>query len=232
MRLIHRLSLLAPLASLLAAAASAQSPPPPAGTVQAMQQPSTESILCLEPSSPQAVAAAVELCVDRLVKANTQEIPGARLDVAALPENDLELLSTPDQNQFVSPPRPPGVTSWSPKAIAIQPLATTPAISESPGSSALQLPAVTILASTEVDDSASLDLVSASSLDRKLNRARVRAQQEARLRRARQAQKDLDQQCRQMHLSNLECRLKLKNQKQSPLGHTDQIAQSHRQTNR
>jgi len=228
MRLIRTLILSMLLAGLSVEAASAQSIPI---TAKATQPEDTNGPACSEPANPQALNAEVNLCIDRLVKAYVQDIPGARLDVTVSLQNDLELLPTPDENQLAPRTQPVRATSWSPQAMRTQGLATAPAFSESATSSAVHLPAVTIWASTEIEDSASLTFASASTLDRKLTRARLRTQEEAKLRQSRQLQRDLNEHCRQMHLSNIECRLKLKNQKLSAIGHTGQSARSQPQAN-
>lgn len=232
MRLILRLSLLVLLAVLVAGPTSAQSLPSPAGPAKAIQLQSTEGLSCSEPPHPQSANAEVNLCVDALVRADVQDTPGARLDVTVLPENDPELLPTPDEQQFASRAQPARATTWSPQAMRAQELATAPTFSESASSSAVYLPAVAIPASTEVDDSVSLDPAAASTLDRKLARARFRTQEESKLRQSRQLQRDLNEQCRQIHLSNLECRLKLKDQKLATVGHRAVPANSSRQNNR
>lgn len=226
MRLIRRLSLLVLLAVLVAGSTSAQSLPPPTGSAKAIQLQTTDGISCSEPPYRQSVNVEVNLCVDRLVDADAQGIPGVRLDVTVLPENDPELLATTDENQFASRPQPAGATFWGPLSIRARGLATTPALSESASSSPAPLPAVTILPSTEIEDSPSLTFASASTLDRKLTRARLRTQEEAKLRRSRQLQRDLNEQCLQMHLSDLECSLKLKSQKLSAIGQAGQSARS------
>lgn len=232
MRLIHRLSLPALLAVLVAAAALAQSVSPTTGAARAMQLQSANSTFCPEPPNPQAVSAAVNLCMDCLIRADVQDVPGVRLDQNVLPGNDPELLAIPEQNQFASRPQMAGATSWRPLAIRPQRLGATPTLSGPASSSAVQLPALAILASTEVDNSVSLDFAYASTLDRKLSRARSRKQAEEQRRQSRELQKDLGEQCRQLHLSDLECRLKLRTQKLSAIGHTDRIAKPRQQENR
>jgi hypothetical protein len=236
MRLIRRLSLLVLLAVLLAVLiagpASAQSLPPPTGLAKAIQLQSTDAISCSEPPHPQSVNAEVDLCVNALVKTDVQETPGVRLDVTVLPENDPEMLAMPDPNEFPSRAPLTRTTSWGPPAIGVQKLSTSRALSESARPPPEQFSAIAILASTEVQDNASLDLTKASELDRNLARARIRKQEEARLRQSRQLQRDLNEQCRQMHLSTLECRLKLKDQKLATVGHRAVPANSSRQANR
>jgi len=229
MRLIRR-SLLSLLAVLVAETTLAQSMPVTAGSKRPQH---ASSVACPEPSNPQAVAAEVNLCNDRLIDADVQDIPGARLDLNVVPQNDPELLAAPDENQFPSPARPPGATSWSPHATLATASIATPAVSRSTGPSVLQPSAAPALAPAEAAGNSSFDLASASTLARKLTRNRLRTQEEARLRQSRQQQKDLNQVCRQMHLSDLECRLKLKAPKLATIGHqTVTVANSPRQANR
>lgn len=228
-RLIRPLSLLVLPVVLVAGPTSAQSLPPPAGPAKAIQLQSTDGISCSAPPPPQSVNAEVNLCVDALVQADVQDTPGIRLDVTVLPENDPEVLASPYANQFTSRSPPPGATSWSQQLIRSPVLETAPA----PALPAAQLPVLpATLSAAEPGDRPSIDLASLSTQDRKLARAHIRTQEEARLRQSRQRQKDLNEQCRQMHGSNLECRLKLKSQKLATSGHRTALANSSQQANR
>jgi hypothetical protein len=232
MQLIRRLSSSVLLAGLIALAASAQSVSPTIRTAKAVQLQSIDSIFCSEPLNPQAVSAAVNLCMDRLVRADVQEIPGVRLDLNVVPANDPELLATPGQNQFASRPQLAGATLWGPQAIRARGLEAIPTVSGPDSWSAVQLPAAPILAPTEIDNSAPLDFASASTLARKLSRARSRKQVQEKQHQSRQLQKDLGDHCRQLHLSDLECRLTLKTQKLSAIGQMNRIAKPRQQENR
>ena len=229
MRLICRLSLLVLLAVLVAKSTPAQSAPPPVRPAKAIYLQTTDGISCSEPPHPQSVDTEVDLCVNALVKANVQDTPGVRLDVTVLPENDPELLASPDESQFASRPQLPDATSWSHQPIGSPVLETAPV--PAPPAAQLPVPSAT-LSAAEPGDGSSIDLASLSTPGRKLARARIRTQEEARQRQSRQLQKDLNEQCRQMHVSNLECRLKLKNQKVSAIGQAGQSATSQPQANR
>ncbi len=230
MRLIRHLSLLVLLAVLIAGTTSAQSMPPPTGSAKAIPSQSADGTSCSEPPHPQSVNADVDLCVDALVKADVQDAPGVRLDVIVLPGNDPELLASQDKNRVASRHQLPSATSWGPQRFR-QELGATPTPSESASLSPAQSPAFTIRPSPEVADNTSLDLVNVSILDRNLARARVRKQEEARLRQSRQMARDQKEQCRQINLSNLECRLQLKNQKLLPTDHTGALPMSEQPAN-
>jgi len=151
------------------------------------------------------------------------------LDVTVLPENDPELLASPDESQFASRPQLPDATSWSHQPIGSPVLETAPV----PALPAAQLPVLpATLSAAEPGDRYSIDLASLSTHDRKLARARIRTQEEARQRQSRQLQKDLNEQCRQMHGGDLECRSKLKSQKLATSGHRTALANSSWQANR
>jgi hypothetical protein len=229
MRLIRRLSLLVLLAGPVAGPASAQSLPPPTGPAKAIQLQSTDGISCSEPPYPQSVNGEVNICVDALVKADVQDTPGLRLVVTVLPENDPELLTSPYANRFTSRSPPPGATSWSQQPIGSPVLETAPV--PAPPAAQLPVPSAT-LSAAEPGDGSSIDLASLSTQDRKLARARILTQEEARQRQSRQLQKDLNEQCRQMHGGDLECRSKLKSQKLATSGHRTALANSSWQANR
>jgi len=229
MLLIRRLTLLALLAVLVAGPTSAQSLPLPARPAKAIQPQGTDGNSCSESPHPQAVSAEVSVCVDAQLQTDVQNTPGVHLDVTVLPENDPEMFAAKDQNQFASRAQPTGVTSWGPQPIAVERLETPPVPSESASSFPGQLPAIAMLPPTEVAGNTSPNLTAASTLDRKLARVRIRKQQEASLQHSRALQEGLDQLCQQMHLSTLECRLKLKNQKQSAPSYTAQTAKSYHQ---
>jgi hypothetical protein len=221
-QLIRFLSLLLLFAALTAEAVTAQSVPATPGMTAAGQQQSRSAAVCSEPSDPRAVNAEVNLCVDRLVKADVQDVPGVLLDRNVFPYNDPEMLSPPQEN--LSAPRPkvssvtswgpqPGFTSWGPRPAnvdASQPESNQP-VPEAMPSPTLQLPEPPLLDDTTVtQDQTSPASGSAAELQWKRKRARAREAEEDRRRQSREQQKRFEAQCRRLHLSNLECRLKLK----------------------
>ncbi|SRR5579875_349037 len=230
-RQLIRFLLLVLLVALLAEAAMAQNATRASGTAAARQPQALDpATVCSEPSDPRAVSADVNLCVDRLVKADVQDVPGARVDRSLFPDNDPELLSPPQGNLPAPRPKAPSLTSWGPSpsftswglqpgltlwgprpanAGALPPEADK-AVSEAPVSPAAPLPEAPLLTDTTIiPDEPSPDHDSSSVPRWKLKRAQAREEEERRRRLSRELQKRFDAQCRQLHLSDLQCRLKL-----------------------
>ncbi len=223
-QLIRFLSLLVLFAALVAEAVTAQSVPGTAAAAAVGQQRSRPTTVCSELTDPRAVNADVNLCVDRLVKADVQDVPGARVDRNVSLYNDPELLSPPQENLFAPRPKVPSVTSWGPqpgftswgpkpaKLEIPQPEPDEP-VPEATSSPTLQLSEPSLLTdATVIQNEPSPGLGPVPDTQWKLKRARAQKAEEDRRRQSHEQQKRFETHCRQLHLSDLECRLKLKSE--------------------
>jgi hypothetical protein len=221
MKPIFRLNLTL-LFGLLAGVVSAQSTLPATGVVRPMQSGDIDYSLCTLPSIPRAASAAVDRCVSRLIKADVQDMPGARVDVNLTTRHDDQTVSPLDAIQFAARPQPRVATSWGVSPTEIDAPGSTAALSigakPSPPSSLFGSSPPIITASAEGSPP---DAGSAATLNRKLTRLLVRKQEEAKLRQTREAERSLAQECQQLHLSELECKLKLREQKLAMAGSID-----------
>jgi hypothetical protein len=225
-QLIRFLSLLLLFTALASEAATAQSAARVTRGAAAARQPQVPdpASVCSEPSDPRAVNADINLCVDRLVKADVQDVPGVGLDLNVFPYNDPELLSTPQENLFAPRPKVPSFTSWVPQpgstswgprpanVEVLQPEPDEPAPEKMP-SPTVQAPGMPLLTDTTATlDELSPGLGPMPDTQWKLKRARARKAAEDKRRQSREQQKRFETHCRQLHLSDLECRLKLKSE--------------------
>lgn len=188
-----------------------------------------EQSVCPDHPNPPAVDVAVDSCIDRLVKADVEELPGARLNPAALPANDSELFATVESKQSPTRARFTSATSWAPKPTSSL-LERSPPAAEAPIPETVKLPIMPSPADTAATEpTESIDLRSDSALQIKLSHIRLQAPQERARRRSLELQKTFHQQCQTLLLSDAECRLRLQGQKVSGLRpRTDQSASSSR----
>lgn len=181
---------------------------------------SPEQSICPDHPNPPAVDVGVDACVDRSVKAAIDEPPGVRLNPAALPADDSELFGYPVTKQRAVRSRPPTATSWtgqSTKSSLASPLPEPePAALEKVTSPGIPSPAD----AAGADSTESSDLGSASALHLRLSRMQLQTRQARARRRSAALQTNLQQQCRELYLSEPECRLKLHEQKALGLSHS------------
>jgi hypothetical protein len=178
------------------------------------QPADSSNVFCLEPADTSAVNAAVDLCLDRLVKTDVQELPGTRVNLSILPADDPELLAIPVP---IQPARVPQASSWKPQTEQSGSLDRGPEL-QTDQPAALQLPPLPITGWSDNTDTNFSEL-SRSGIQQKLARATIRAQEEEQRRRWRNQQNSFHHQCSRLHMSDLECRLGLRQQHLSALSH-------------
>jgi len=169
---------------------------------------SLEESACPYHPNPPAVDVAVDACVDRLVKADVEELPGVRLNPALLPADDPELRATLQAKQPARPAQPPAATSWvvTPANAFVDTVSPAAELTASSAGPLTTVPSPAEIVATEPTDS--VDLGSVSALHLKLARARLRRQQERGRRQLVELQKRLEQQCQQLLFTNVECQSK------------------------
>ncbi len=181
---------------------------------------SSEQSICLDHPNPPAVDVGVDACIDRSVKAAVEEPPGVRLNPAALPDDDPELFGYPVMKQRAVRSRPPTATSWTGQSTKSSLESPAPG-SEPAAVQRVRSPATPSPAEEAVGDSTEpYDLGSASALHLKLSRMRLQARQARARRRSVELETSLQQQCRELYLSEPECRLTLHEQKVFGLSHS------------
>ena len=173
-----------------------------------------DNYFCRESPDGSAVKASVNLCLDRQLNADVQDVAGTRLNPNALPDDDPELLATPVAKKSNRAP-PATTSSWQPKPAQTGFLDTASQFRAS--DAFLPVPRLTITNRIEDSDSNPSDSPAPSLMQQQLARARARAQHEERRRRTREEQNSFHQQCSRLHMSDLNCRLRLRRQKLSAL---------------
>jgi len=211
---------LAFLVALVAATgAFAQDVRPDAGSSEAWQHDLATHNPCSEPSNPQVVNAGVDRCADALVKAEVQEIPGIRLDETAVPQDDPELLLSPDQQGLGSRAHVQGATSWAPKAVRPQKTLLPPLQQSSGEEFVVRLPQVNTSTGEETGEALPSEIAPLNPVRRRLARNRVQKRDATKHPHSHTSEQNPDPACRPLQLSPLECRLKLKEQKLSATNH-------------
>jgi hypothetical protein len=179
-----------------------------------------EQGICPAHPNPPAVDVGVDSCVDGSVKAAVEEPPGVRLNPDALPADDPELFGYPVMKQRAVRSRPPTATSWTGPSTK-SPLESLsrepePAALEQVTSPAIPRPAD----AAGADSTESSNLGSASALHLKLSRTQIQRRQVVARRRSAALQANRQQQCRELSLSEPECRLRLHEQKVFGVSHS------------
>ena len=133
-----------------------------------------------EHPNPPAVDVAVDSCVDRLVRADVEELPGVRLNPAALPANDSELLAPLDAKPRATRSSVPSATSWTPK-LPSSLLERPPPAAERTTPETVTLPIMPSPADTAATEpTESIDSGSVSALQAKLSHIRLQTRTGAR----------------------------------------------------
>ena len=188
---------------------------------------SAEQSVCPNHLIPPAVDAAVDSCVDRLFKADVEELAGARLNPAALPAEDPELLGTIEAGKPPARARLSAATSWGAQARG-SPETVLPAASATRETITLPVMPTPADAATELTEPA--DSGSVSALGLKLAHIRGHTPPERARHPSVESQKQRHPQCQRLHLSEAECRTRQREQRVSGLSRrTDQAASYSRQ---
>ena len=208
-------------------AALAQDAPSVSDAYDAWQPARPNNAVCSEPSAPQAVHAAVDRCVDSLVRSDLEHELGILRDDAVVPD-DPDLPNSPDMKPFTTRAGTTGASSWAPMALRRQ---KPQAASQSQGATdpfVLRLPSSASLSNTtDIDETLPSESVPPSTIAQGLARARHQREVARTQRHLTLPDTTQDQVCRQLHLSQLECRLKLKDQKVAATSHcTDAVSTS------
>ena len=189
-----------------------------ANTYQMLQRPGADNV-CAEPSDPRAVSAAIDPCVDRLVRSDVSQDLGILQDDSAPPATP-EPPSSTDVKPFAVRAPNGGATSWAPMAVRTRAPGPPDQWQDPPGLTVLRLPPEASPANGADNDETPLsESAPLATTAQGLARARLRREKALKQRQLTSSEKAEAQVCRQLLLSPLECRQKLKQQKLTATAH-------------